>query len=91
VIEKPVHWLQEEVLNSVMDIEKLVKAGESSGACPYYASRNAALEADLLLLPHSALLVQASSSLFVAAPASIFCLASSVNLHCLFRQVPSCS
>eukprot|EP00884_Botryococcus_braunii_P018140 jgi/Botrbrau1/5009/Bobra.0396s0030.1 len=52
------HQLKEEVLESVMDVESLKEAGKARRVCPYYASRNAALEADLLLLPHSALLVQ---------------------------------
>jgi Rad3-related DNA helicase len=45
-------------LDDVMDVEDLGKAGEAHGVCTYYASRNASPYADLLVLPHSALLAQ---------------------------------
>lgn len=39
-----------------MDIEELVKAGKHINACPYYASRKASKEAQLVLLPYNTIL-----------------------------------
>ena len=51
--------LQDAVLALPMDVEDLARLGRRKAACPYYAARAALLEADLVLLPYSALLAQA--------------------------------
>ena len=49
---------QDAVLALPMDVEDLARLGRRKGACPYYAARAALPEADLVLLPYSALLAQ---------------------------------
>lgn len=39
-----------------MDIEDLVAAGKNCNACPYYASRKAAKEAQLVMVPYNTIL-----------------------------------
>jgi hypothetical protein len=51
---------QDAVLALPMDVEELGRLGRRKGTCPYYAARAALPEADLVLLPYSALLLQAS-------------------------------
>ncbi len=50
--------VQDAVLAVPMDVEDLGKLGRRKEACPYYAARAALLEADLVLLPYAALLLQ---------------------------------
>ncbi|CAK0764311.1 hypothetical protein CVIRNUC_003145 [Coccomyxa viridis] len=50
--------LKDAVLAVPMDVEDLGKLGRRKEACPYYAARAALLEADLVLLPYAALLLQ---------------------------------
>ncbi len=45
-----------------MDVEDLGKLGRRKEVCPYYAARAAVPQADLVLLPYAALLLQASHS-----------------------------
>ncbi|KAI5073385.1 hypothetical protein GOP47_0011398 [Adiantum capillus-veneris] len=42
--------------SEVMDIEDMVKLGESIGTCPYYASRRMVPMADLVVLPYQSIL-----------------------------------
>ncbi|MCO5590825.1 hypothetical protein L7F22_044800 [Adiantum nelumboides] len=42
--------------STVMDIEDMVKLGESIGTCPYYASRRMVPMADLVVLPYQSIL-----------------------------------
>ena len=49
---------QDALLAVPMDVEDLGKLGRRKEACPYYASRAALPEADLVLLPYAALLLQ---------------------------------
>lgn len=51
--------MQDAVLALPMDVEDLGKLGRRKGVCPYYAARAAVPEADLVLLPYAALLLQA--------------------------------
>lgn len=51
-----VNILKEDILASVYDIEDLVSRGRVTGACPYYASRMAIPEAELVVLPYNNLL-----------------------------------
>lgn len=50
-----------------MDVEDLARLGRRKEVCPYYAARAALPEADLVLLPYPALLLQ------VLPPQSIWC------------------
>ena len=52
--------MQDEVLALPMDVEDLGKLGRRKEVCPYYAARAAVPQADLVLLPYAALLLQAS-------------------------------
>ena len=49
---------QEEMLREVMDVEDLASRGQQHRSCPYYATRNALPEADVVLLPYSSLTTQ---------------------------------
>jgi chromosome transmission fidelity protein 1 len=53
---KEVNHLKDDILSSVYDIEDLVSRGRAKGACPYYASRMAIPEAELVVLPYNNLL-----------------------------------
>lgn len=48
-----------------MDVEDLGKLGRRRAVCPYYATRAAVPQADLVLLPYAALLLQANHSALV--------------------------
>ena len=54
------------MLAQPMDVEELGALGRRKGVCPYYAARGAAAAADIVLLPYSALLSQARTSLVPA-------------------------
>ncbi|KAG9510388.1 ATP-dependent DNA helicase DDX11, partial [Fragariocoptes setiger] len=61
-----VHRLKEDILSEVQDIEELARKGRSMGACPYYASRAAVPEAELVVIPYNNLFhpeTRAASSL----------------------------
>lgn len=53
---KQVNLLKEDILSSVQDIEDIVGRGRSLGACPYYASRLAIPESEMIVLPYNNLL-----------------------------------
>ncbi|XP_076257431.1 putative ATP-dependent DNA helicase DDX11-like protein 8 isoform X1 [Rhynchophorus ferrugineus] len=48
--------LRDFALNEIHDIEDLVHVGKELSACPYYASRKAAEDAELILVPYNTLL-----------------------------------
>lgn len=48
--------MKEFLLDNVCDIEDLVRAGNSLTGCPYFATRSAIKEADLILAPYSSIL-----------------------------------
>jgi chromosome transmission fidelity protein 1 len=50
--------MRDMILAVPTDIEELAKLGRRKRACPYYASRRACPEADVILAPYSALLVE---------------------------------
>lgn len=50
-----VDQLKQEILSDIHDIEDLVAAGQRERACPYYASRAAAEDAEIVLLPYQLL------------------------------------
>lgn len=43
-------------ITKIQDIEDLVKSGKSMKACPYYASRKAAEDAQIVLVPYNTIL-----------------------------------
>lgn len=53
---KQVDKLKDQILTIVHDIEDLVSRGRAMGSCPYYASRMAIPEAELVVLPYNNLL-----------------------------------
>ncbi|PHH77643.1 hypothetical protein CDD82_3416 [Ophiocordyceps australis] len=50
------HQFRDAVLASLPDIEDLYRLGKSLGVCPYYASRTALPEAEIITLPYPLLL-----------------------------------
>lgn len=55
---KKVNDLKENILSSVYDIEDIVSRGKMMGSCPYFATRMAVSEAELVVLPYNNLLHQ---------------------------------
>lgn len=49
---------QDALLAAPLDVEELARLGRRKAICPYYAARAALPQADLLLLPYGALLLQ---------------------------------
>ncbi|NXE12077.1 RTEL1 helicase, partial [Lophotis ruficrista] len=47
---------EKELIESIMDIEDLVKNGNKHRACPYYLSRNLKQQADVIFMPYNYLL-----------------------------------
>uniref|UniRef100_A0A8C8B7W6 Regulator of telomere elongation helicase 1 n=1 Tax=Otus sunia TaxID=257818 RepID=A0A8C8B7W6_9STRI len=47
---------EKELIESIMDIEDLVKNGNKHRACPYYLSRNLKQQADIIFMPYNYLL-----------------------------------
>lgn len=52
--------LRDDVLLEVQDVEDLVTAAVQASACPYYASRKAAEDAQIVLVPYNTLLHKAT-------------------------------
>lgn len=52
--------LRTQVLLQIKDVEDLVKVGKECNACPYYASRKAAEDAEIILVPYNTLLHKAT-------------------------------
>jgi len=52
--------LKEAILAQPVDVEELGRLGRRKMVCPYYTARSAVPEAQLVLLPYSALLSQVS-------------------------------
>jgi len=48
--------LADEILAAPMDLEELMQRGREAGACPYYASRRALVDADIVVCPYNTLL-----------------------------------
>lgn len=53
---------QDAILAQPVDVEELGKQGRRKGLCPYYTARSAVPDAQLVLLPYSALLAQVSQA-----------------------------
>lgn len=62
---KAKHNFKEAILAQPVDVEELGKQGRRKGVCPYYIARSAVPEAQLVLLPYSALLAQVSQTAFM--------------------------
>ncbi|KAK5643588.1 hypothetical protein RI129_007433 [Pyrocoelia pectoralis] len=54
--QQNIEELRDATLTSVQDVEDLVKTGKQLNACPYYASRKAAADAHVVLVPYNTLL-----------------------------------
>ncbi|PNF28755.1 ATP-dependent DNA helicase DDX11 [Cryptotermes secundus] len=54
--QKAVERLQEEALLEVQDVEQLVTIGRKLSACPYYGSRAAVRDAQVVVVPYNTLL-----------------------------------
>lgn len=52
--------LRDSALLDIQDVEDLVNTGKEIGACPYYASRKAAKDAQVVLVPYNTLLHKAT-------------------------------
>ncbi len=52
----PIETLRDSALLQVLDIEQLVATGRKHKACPYYASRHAVADSQLVVLPYNTLL-----------------------------------
>lgn len=55
-----VEELRNYALTEILDIEDLVTGGKELKACPYYASRKAAEDAEIVLIPYNTLLHKAT-------------------------------
>lgn len=58
--QSAIEELRNEALLNVQDVEDLVKTGNDLSACPYYASRKAAEDAEIVLIPYNTLLHKAT-------------------------------
>jgi chromosome transmission fidelity protein 1 len=85
-----------------MDIEDLVKAGKECNACPYYATRKAAKEAQLVLVPYNTILhsgtregvglrVENSAILLDEAHNLIESISNMYSNSMTFQQLQDCS
>ncbi|XP_054168396.1 ATP-dependent DNA helicase DDX11-like [Oppia nitens] len=59
-----INEFKDEVLADVMDIEDITKLGKGVKACPYYSTRMAIPEAELVILPYNILLHSATRESF---------------------------
>ena len=72
---------KDEILADVLDIEDIVKVGRGVKACPYYTTRLAVPEAEIVIVPYNALLHSATrDSLGVSLKDSIVIVDESHNL-----------
>ncbi|XP_066907954.1 ATP-dependent DNA helicase DDX11 isoform X2 [Halyomorpha halys] len=53
---KGVTDLGEQLVATILDVEELKTMGEKTGSCPYYASRSAVSNAELVIVPYNTLL-----------------------------------
>ena len=56
--------LKDEILSDALDIEDLIKLGKGVKACPYYSSRLAVPEAEIVIVPYNILLHRAQRESF---------------------------
>ena len=74
---------KEAILAQPVDVEELGKQGRRKVVCPYYTARSAVPDAQLVLLPYSALLAQVSQhfSLHGRGHTSYGCIAICIRHH----------
>lgn len=53
---KNIENLRDHSLTEIQDVEDLIQEGKKLNACPYYASRKAAEDAQIVLIPYNTLL-----------------------------------
>lgn len=58
--QQNIEYLKDSALLEVQDVEDLVSSGKEIGACPYYASRKAAEDAQVVLVPYNTLFHKAT-------------------------------
>lgn len=58
---------KEAILAQPMDVEELGKQGRRKLVCPYYTARSAVPDAQLVLLPYSALVAQVRWTVFMTS------------------------
>ena len=76
---------------AALDIEELVTLGKRDATCPYYLSRNAVPEANLVLLPYNYLLDPPTrESLKVHWPDSVIIFDEAHNLESIASDAASC-
>lgn len=79
------------VLAKVHDLEEMVVKGNQLHFCPYYGSRNASPEADVLIVPYASLLSAATrASLQIDLDDAIICIDEAHNLHDTINEIYSC-
>eukprot|EP00899_Mesostigma_viride_P006276 jgi/Mesvir1/1564/Mv25078-RA.3 len=79
------------ILSAPMDIEDLVSMGKERECCPYYASRRALPAADLITLPYTSLLHQATrESLGVSLRGNVVIIDEAHNLVDAINALHSC-
>ena len=73
--------LRDTLLATPHDVEDAAAAGRTAGACPYYAARAAAADADLIFMPYSSLLSpDARDALGVALDRAVIIVDEAHNL-----------
>lgn len=58
--QQNIEALRDFALLNIQDIEDLVSVGKQLNACPYYATRKAAEDANIVLVPYNTLLHKAT-------------------------------
>lgn len=58
--QAPIDDLRDYTLCEIQDVEDLVEAGKQLNACPYYASRKAAEDSQVILVPYNTILHKAT-------------------------------
>jgi chromosome transmission fidelity protein 1 len=78
------------ILNEVRDIEDIVSAGKSVDTCPYYSSRSAVRDAQIVCLPYNMLLSsEMRSSLGISLTGNIVVVDEAHNLIETINQLES--
>lgn len=58
--QQNIESLRDLALTEIQDVEDIIKNGKALIACPYYASRKAAEDAQIVLVPYNTLLHKAT-------------------------------
>ncbi|VDB84636.1 unnamed protein product [Peniophora sp. CBMAI 1063] len=88
----PLSDLRDQILASPKDIEDLVQAGQSAHTCPYFASRAAIPQAELVTLPYNLLLqANAREALNIDLAGNVVVVDEAHNLTAALLQLSSVS